>query len=105
MVCTFRKNTTDIPVSKEVATGVFRIFQESLTNISRHSKATRVKVEMTYTGLNNVLRITDNGVGFSISNIVERKTLGLIGMQERAAMISGTLLFNSKPANGTEVVL
>ncbi len=70
----------DVPAAlpEKVKTGVFRILQESLTNVARHANASSVEVDLTGAGKKLVLRIADNGDGFD-SNNMTRKTLGLLG--------------------------
>ncbi|GBC99645.1 Redox sensor histidine kinase response regulator DevS [bacterium HR17] len=99
----------DLSVSPEIAIGIYRIVQEALTNVAKHAKATRAKV--TLQRADRVLRVVveDNGVGFDPSAILrhpdETKRLGLVGMMERAAMLSGRLTVDSHPKRGTKVVL
>jgi PAS domain S-box-containing protein len=71
------------------STAVFRIFQEALTNILRHAQATRVDVAMREEDGNFLLTVTDNGRGIKQSEVLDRKSLGLLGMQERAHLIGG----------------
>jgi PAS domain S-box-containing protein len=86
-----------------IATGLFRLYQESLTNIARHSGATSVYAELDADAKNVFLTITDNGKGFNIEETKNRKTLGLLGMKERALMMNGELTFISTPGQGTTV--
>jgi signal transduction histidine kinase len=100
-----------IPTSKElniselVATGLFRIFQESLTNVARHSAATKVTATLDIIDGYICLSISDNGKGFDTITRGERKTLGLLGMKERALMIGGNLNIQSEPGKGTTVII
>ena len=85
---------------------VYRILQEALTNIARHSKCTKVEVYINIENYMLKLTIRDNGTGFSFKNkIKETKSLGLIGMQERAEMLRGTLEINTVEKFGTEIIL
>lgn len=85
---------------------VYRILQEALTNIARHSKCTRVEVYINIENDMLKLSIIDNGTGFSYKNkINETKSLGLIGMLERAEMLRGTLEINTVENIGTEIIL
>ncbi|RYF89210.1 MAG: histidine kinase, partial [Chitinophagaceae bacterium] len=81
---------------------LFRMYQESLTNVARHANATSVKSRLHVDKNHVLLLIEDNGKGFEV-NGGERKTLGLLGMQERAAMIGGALAINSIPGKGTAI--
>lgn len=85
---------------------VYRIIQEALTNIARHSKCTSVMVNIDIENNSLNLRIKDNGTGFSFKKkIKETKSLGLIGMQERAEMLHGKLEINTGEKQGTEIIL
>jgi PAS domain S-box-containing protein len=85
-----------------IPTALFRIVQEALTNVARHSKAT--KVNCTFEESNNelLLCVWDNGQGFSLSN-QERKTLGLLGIRERVAILKGQYSIASEPGQGTSI--
>ena len=101
----FNSNVSQIKISADVATAVFRIFQESLTNVLRHSKATEV---ISFFRLENdiiTLFIEDNGVGFKDNEIKNKKTLGLLGMKERIQLISGKYEINGNAGKGTSVII
>jgi len=85
--------------------GIFRIFQESLTNIVRHSEAKKVEAQLNQRSGRMELIITDNGKGFKISDGPINKTFGLLGMRERANMMNGTLKLESKLGKGTTLEL
>jgi len=92
------------PMPKEVATGVFRIFQEILTNVARHAHATRVEVKLNRTPEGNLqLRVADNGRGFREEEKANGKSFGLLGMRERAWALGGTVKIESSPGAGTTV--
>ncbi|MEO8768439.1 MAG: PAS domain S-box protein [Ferruginibacter sp.] len=101
----FVANTTTVEVESEIATGLFRIFQESLTNVLRHSKATEVKASLNSQDGLLILHIADNGIGFNAVENENKKTLGLLGMKERTLIMGGTYEISSKPGNGTTVVI
>jgi signal transduction histidine kinase len=95
---------TEEPVlSRESKTNLFRILQESLTNVSRHAKATKVTVNLTRRDNNRVMVISDNGIGFDAEKAALNETLGILGMRERTAMMGGTYEVNSTPGQGTTV--
>ena len=83
---------------------LFRIFQEALTNVIRHAKATDLSITLRYAPQGITLVIEDNGVGISKSNIVSGKSLGLIGMRERARQFNGTVEFSKISVTGTKIV-
>jgi PAS domain S-box-containing protein len=85
------------------ATAVFRIVQESLTNVSRHAGASRVAVTLVSTDLALDLRVSDDGQGFDLDSAQGAYSYGLLGMSERARLIGGTLQVDSAPGAGTMV--
>lgn len=87
--------------NREISTAIFRILQEALTNVIRHSRATSVIVELKENGSDVVLRIADNGCGIDLA--ASRHSLGLLGMHERAFMLGGTLKITSQPDSGTRI--
>lgn len=99
----FQSQMTDLSVPPIIATGIFRIFQESLTNIARHAKAHEVKATLSASDGFLKMEIADDGKGFDTTE--QRKTLGLLGMKERAIMIGGDLNIRSTPGRGTTVVI
>ncbi len=93
-----------LPVfSREISTAIFRILQESLTNVSRHSHATSVVVELKEDGKDVTLKITDNGCGIDDAAGSTENSLGLLGMRERAFMLGGTLKIQSRSGSGTSI--
>ncbi len=97
--------TDRIALSPEHATGLFRIYQEILTNVARHSRATEVMVFVGHKNDHLVLQVEDNGVGIKESDVAGAKSLGLLGMQERAAILGGTITFQGNSREGTTVTV
>jgi signal transduction histidine kinase len=93
----------DIDLDEEHALPLFRIVQEALTNVLRHSKATRLEVKLQV--LDNVLEllIQDNGRGFPQNLLPDSQALGLLGMRERASAIGGTVEFLNACGTGATV--
>jgi PAS domain S-box-containing protein len=87
----------------DIATGLFRIYQEALTNVARHAKATTVSAELDMEDEQVVLTISDDGKGFDVKGIGSKKTLGLLGMKERVFMMGGRYELNSRPMQGTTI--
>jgi signal transduction histidine kinase len=87
----------------DVATTVFRIFQEILTNVARHSRATRVDIDLALGEDKLELDVVDNGVGIQDRDVGGRKSLGLLGMQERALLFGGEVKVSGKAGEGTRV--
>lgn len=92
-------------VNSEIATAIFRILQEALTNIIRHANATRVDVRLKEEAGHLILAIEDNGAGFSENNLKDEYSLGLLGMKERAYSLGGTLDITTTIGAGTKVVV
>jgi PAS domain S-box-containing protein len=90
-------------VTSNASTAMFRIFQETLTNVGRHAKATRVDVVLQKQQDRLVLLIHDNGRGFDQVDPSPSKSLGLLGMRERAAGLGGQVNISSAPGKGTTV--
>ncbi|MGC4036685.1 MAG: histidine kinase [Chitinophagaceae bacterium] len=90
-------------VEKSIATGLYRIYQESLTNIARHSGATKVTAELVYADNFLTLTVNDNGKGYNPDAIKNKKTLGLVGMKERALIMKGMLRVESVDGVGTSL--
>jgi len=92
-------------VNRDCAIAVFRIVQESLTNIARYAGATRVNVRLWKEPRNIALRIGDNGCGIRPNALKNPLSIGLAGMRERALSLNGTLDIRSKPDLGTTIEL
>lgn len=96
------------PFSTELeqhSTELFRIVQESLNNIMKHSQADKAAILFYRTGSTTVLEISDNGQGFRADTPSSNRSFGIIGMQERAALLGGSLQVFSSPHQGTTVRL
>ncbi len=87
------------------STAIFRIFQESLTNVARHAQATRVEARLERQENQLIFQVHDNGRGFDAEQIKERRSLGLVGMQERALLLNGELKIEGIPGSGTTMTL
>ncbi len=102
---TFTNKIPDFNPDPNTATQVFRIFQESLTNIARHSQATEIDIQLYPLTDRAILEITDNGKGFDPEKSKDKNTLGLLGMKERCVLFEGLLTIESKIGNGTKVIV
>jgi len=87
------------------ATTVFRIFQEILTNVTRHAQATQIEVSVEENATFLTLQVQDNGRGITSSEIHSPKSIGLLGMQERARLRAGEVHFQGAPGQGTTVTV
>ncbi len=92
-------------IDQNRATTLFRIFQETLTNISRHAKAKNIFVDLSKQDKNITLRVEDDGIGITKDQVSNPKSLGILGMRERALVWGGTVDFLSQPNEGAKVVI
>lgn len=95
----------DLKLRPQKVTAIYRIFQEALTNVARHSGATSVEVNFIVQGNNLTLEVKDNGSGISDSRIEGRTSHGLIGMKERALLFSGDVEITGEEGKGTTVMV
>jgi signal transduction histidine kinase len=93
----------EVKFDMDISTTMFRIFQEILTNVARHSRATRVDIELIVAEDRIGLEVTDNGVGIADSDLNGKKSLGLLGMNERALLFGGEVRITGTPGHGTRV--
>lgn len=98
-------NPSYIELPLQIATALFRIFQECLTNVARHAAATEVNVSVSLQDELLTMSIADNGKGFNSITAAQPKTLGLLGMKERALIIGAQLDIRSAPGAGCTVEL
>ncbi len=87
------------------ATAAFRIFQEILTNVTRHAQATQVEVTLEESAAFLTLQVQDNGRGMTESEVHSPRSIGLLGMQERARLRAGEVQFQGTPGKGTTVTV
>ena len=99
-------------LSSAISLGLYRIAQESLRNVGKHSRATAVRVTLAAServeqsdGIGDTVRlvIEDNGSGFDLEQIKGRRGLGLVSMEERVRLVEGNLAIRSQPGSGTAV--
>jgi signal transduction histidine kinase len=103
--CRVNSTLRDLTIATDSATAVFRIFQETLTNVARHAQATAVTVDLGEQQGRIVLQVADNGRGIDLGEVMLSKSVGLVGMRERAAILGGDLVISGAPGQGTTVVL
>jgi len=82
---------------------LYRITQEAVHNVVKHSSATRATVTLAGAAGKVLLSIVDNGVGFDTQAVRKKDTLGLVSMRERVRLVRGTLMLTSKPGGGTRI--
>lgn len=103
--CRFESELDNVVLSAERATHVFRIFQEILTNVARHSRATWIEINLDEEDGRLVLTVEDNGEGISQEEIAKMSSIGLVGMHERARLCDGDLRIEGTPGKGTRIVV
>jgi signal transduction histidine kinase len=84
-------------------TAIFRILQEALTNIARHSGATKVEIFLNKQDSEITMEVRDNGRGISEADLTKSRSFGLLGMRERALFLGGDLEVKGNPGFGTSV--
>jgi PAS domain S-box-containing protein len=94
-----------IALDSERSTAIFRIFQESLTNVARHAHATRVEARLEREADQLLFQVHDNGRGFDPEEAKMRRSLGLVGMRERALLLNGELKVEGVPGAGATIAL
>jgi PAS domain S-box-containing protein len=103
IVCQLVVNADEPALSDAHATALFRVVQESMTNIARHAHATRVHVTMMRDANRLVLNVSDDGCGFDPAAVHKSGSYGLLGMSERARLIGASLQIDSVAGSGTVV--
>jgi two-component system sensor histidine kinase UhpB len=105
IACSFSCNEKEIELSGDHATALFRIFQEALTNIAKHARASRVSVSLQRLRQHISLKIGDNGAGIAQADRLKPHSFGLRGMSERAKALGGTMSLSHAPGGGTIVTI
>jgi len=101
IVCEVKAEVKKKRWNQDLNTAFFRIFQEALTNVIRHARATKVEVRLAEAGRQVVLEVKDNGRGISDAEIHNTKSIGLLGIRERAGLLGGTVRIEGQPGKGT----
>ncbi len=92
-----------LEIDQERTTAIFRILQETLTNIARHADATQVDIRLTIEDGSLILDVHDNGIGISGEQLSASGSLGILGMRERVLLLGGEFLMSGEPNQGTRV--
>ena len=103
ITCHFHSSVRHLDLDSERATAVFRIFQETLTNVVRHAEASQVNIYMREEDDKLILEVQDNGRGVTGRELAGTKSLGLLGMRERAMMLDGEVNIIGRQGKGTTV--
>lgn len=99
--CSFNTNASDLTLSLQQSLALYRILQEALSNVARHSRATRVEIELDVQPEHISLQIRDNGIGMEVNKMGRIDSYGLIGMRERVSLLEGTLQIDGSEGKGT----
>ena len=103
--CQFISTIKERKFENSLSINSYRVLQESLTNIIRHAKAESVVVTVSDSDTDLCLEIVDDGVGIKTEELNSRKTLGILGMKERASLLGGVLNIISNKDKGTHIIL
>lgn len=103
--CEFASDQPDLLLPSELSTAVFRICQESLTNVARHAHATRVRLALKAEAGHLLLTVADNGRGITEQEIASQTSVGLLGIREWALLLGGEANFMGQPGEGTTVIV
>jgi signal transduction histidine kinase len=103
--CNVEVDPEEIVLGRDRSTAIFRIFQESLTNIARHANASIVNVTVKEKPDTLELKVRDNGQGVTEEEISDPKSFGLIGMRERVHSLGGYLSISGTPNEGTTIMV
>jgi signal transduction histidine kinase len=103
LACELISHNHDLHVSDRCATTLFRILQESLTNVSRHARATKVRVELAVDPESISMTVSDNGIGLSKAGGQKPGSFGLVGIEERVRILGGRCIITSSANAGTTV--
>jgi signal transduction histidine kinase len=104
-LCTIESNVEDAALAREVSTALFRIFQEALTNVARHAGAEHVGVRLWLEGDDLRLEVRDDGRGITQAQAGNPRSLGLLGIRERARRLGGGATIAVGPSGGTIVAV
>ncbi|HCY75490.1 MAG TPA: hypothetical protein DHV28_06175 [Ignavibacteriales bacterium] len=97
------KSVESIDIDSDTNIALFRIFQECLTNVARHSKARKVTAVLTRNNNTFEMRVIDNGIGIPKEKLDSINSIGLIGIKERIVLLNGEVNIKTKPKAGTEI--
>jgi PAS domain S-box-containing protein len=101
--CTFSCNLEEVNMPEAKSRLIYRIVQESLTNITRYAQASEVDIQLIFSEAQCLLSVQDNGCGFDPQQLGPRRTYGLLGMRERSITLGGELVLDSVLGRGTLV--
>jgi two-component system sensor histidine kinase UhpB len=103
--CNVQLPSIPLKLPAEASTCIFRVFQEALSNVARHAKATTVSVSFESSGDQVILNMEDDGLGIASEALTDPRSLGLLGMAERASALGGQVAIGPATPRGTRVTL
>jgi len=101
----FTTAETEVKFSEPIAICIFRVYQESLTNITRYAGANKVLTSLSINDDNIIVTIEDDGKGFDITSVKNKKSFGILGMKERIRSLDGKFELVSSPGKGTKIII
>ena len=105
IACELNLKIKNVKFKTQYRTAIYRIIQASLTNVLRHSRADKVKIEIKRSADSLLIKIADNGIGIDKKKIDSITSFGIVGMKERVIILGGELQISGKPGKGTTVTL
>jgi signal transduction histidine kinase len=103
--CQITVDPPDVKLDQDRSTALFRIFQEALTNVVRHARATTIGVHLIRRERGIVLKVRDNGIGISPGRLADANSLGIMGMRERVHPWGGGVEITGEAGKGTDVTV
>jgi signal transduction histidine kinase len=103
--CELSFEQDELSLGSDIDAAVYRIVQEAMTNVARHSNASRMEIRLRRRPRELLVDIRDDGRGIALQEIADSRSLGLVGMRERARGIGGELEVEGTPGRGTIVSL
>ncbi len=103
--CHVSCDTDDIPLDADLSVAIFRIFQETLTNISKHAQAEHIQVKLEEVDGLVFLEVIDDGCGIKMADIKKQESFGIRGMRERSQQLKGNFDVSAMPDKGTKVTI
>jgi len=101
VLCEFKYNSENIEVAKDLAIHIFRIIQESFTNVLKHANAKKVEIMVCEKNGKITVEIKDDGKGISPENLNKTNSFGILGMRERTELFNGKMEIYKEKGNGT----
>jgi PAS domain S-box-containing protein len=105
IACRLTVSDPDLSWQDPLATAIFRIIQEALTNVARHAKASRAEVDIHQTNTDVHLSVIDDGQGFAADSGKKPNSFGILGLRERAYLLGGEATIDSQPGRGTRIAV